>query len=157
MSRSLNHVTLMGNLTRDPELRAIASGNSVCQFGLALNREYINPNTNERVEKTTFVDVVAWGRLAETVSQYCQKGKQVVVTGRLESSSWEQDGQKRSKLEVVATEVIFTSGSGRPDPDRSQPNARSAPESNTTQAKARPKTKTDSDQSDKINIDDVPF
>jgi single-strand DNA-binding protein len=109
MARSFNQVILMGNLTRDPELKAIPSGQSVCQFSLALNRSY-KDSSGEWKEATDYVDVVAWGPLAERVAQYCQKGKQVLVNGRIQSRSWEQDGQKRSKVEVLAQDVTFLGG-----------------------------------------------
>ncbi len=111
MARSFNQVILMGNLTRDPELKAIPSGQSVCQFSLALNRSY-KDQSGEWKEATDYVDCVAWGPLAERVAQYCQKGKQVLVNGRLQSRSWESDGQKRSKVEVLAMDVTFLGGSG---------------------------------------------
>ena len=153
MSRSVNQVVLLGNLTRDPELRAIASGSSVCRFGLALNSDYTDSG-GERIEKTTFVDIVTWNKTAEIVSQYCQKGKQVCVVGRLESSSWEQDGQKRSKLEVTASQVIFTQGQGSagtgraesPEPDETKP------ETDQPAGAKKP-----APVEEKINIDDVPF
>lgn len=151
MSRSFNQVILMGNLTRDPELRATSgSGVSICRFGLALNREYISSADNQKVEETTFVDIVVWGKQAESVSQYCRKGKQVLVSGRLTSSSWEQDGQKRSKVEVTAQNVIFTQGSGggMPPVDSS---AAGVP------AAEAPEVIDDKIETDKINIDDVPF
>lgn len=109
MARSFNQVILMGNLTRDPELKAIPSGQSVCQFSIALNRSYKDAS-GEWKEATDYVDVVAWGPLAERVAQYCQKGKQVLVNGRIQSRSWEQDGQKRSKVEVLAQDVTFLGG-----------------------------------------------
>ena len=109
MARSFNQVILMGNLTRDPELRAIPSGQNVCSFSLALNRSYKDASGNWQ-EATDYVDVSAWGPLGERVAQYCQKGKQVLVSGRLQSRSWEQDGQKRSKVEVVANDVTFLGG-----------------------------------------------
>lgn len=99
----------MGNLTRDPELKAIPSGQSVVSFSLALNRSY-KDQSGEWKEATDYVDVTAWGPLAERVAQYCQKGKQVLVNGRIQSRSWEQDGQKRSKVEVLAQDVTFLGG-----------------------------------------------
>lgn len=110
MARSFNQVTLMGNLTRDPELRSTPSGQSVCSFSLALNRSYKDNSSGEWKEATDYVDVTAWAGLGERVAQYCQKGKQVLVSGRLQSSSWEQDGAKRSKVEVVANDVTFLGG-----------------------------------------------
>jgi len=99
----------MGNLTRDPELKAIPSGQSVVSFSLALNRSY-KDQSGEWKEATDYVDITAWGPLAERVAQYCQKGKQVLVNGRIQSRSWEQDGQKRSKVEVLAQDVTFLGG-----------------------------------------------
>ena len=114
MARSFNQVTLMGNLTRDPELRTIPSGQSVCSFSLALNRSYKNAD-GEWQETTDYVDVTAWGALGERVAQYVTKGRPVLVSGRLQSRSWEQDGQKRSKVEVVAQDVTFLGSRGSSD------------------------------------------
>ena len=111
MARSFNQVILMGNLTRDPELRTTPTGQSVCNFGLALNRSY-KGGDGEWVEATDFIDIVAWGPLGERVAQYLTKGRPALVNGRLQSRSWEQDGQKRSKVEVVAQDVTFLGGPG---------------------------------------------
>lgn len=110
MARGFNQVVLLGNLTRDPDLRSTPNGQSVCSFSLALNRSYKDAKTDEWKEVTDYVDIVAWGSLGERVSQYCHKGKQVLVNGRLQSRSWEQDGQKRSKVEVLAQDVTFLGG-----------------------------------------------
>src|SRR6478609_4092715 len=109
MARSFNQVTLMGNLTRDPELRTTPNGATVCSFSLALNRSYKNAEGNW-TEATDFIDIVAWGPLGERVAQYLTKGRPALVSGRLQSRSWEQEGQKRSKVEVVATDVTFLGG-----------------------------------------------
>lgn len=106
MARSVNQVILMGNLTRDPELRQTPSGQSVCSFSLALNRAY-KDQKGDWQEATDYIDIVAWGPLGERVSQYVTKGRRVLVQGRLQSRSWEQDGQKRSKVEVLANDVTF--------------------------------------------------
>lgn len=111
MARSFNQVILMGNLTRDPELRQTPNGQSVCSFSLALNRSYKGSDGNWQ-EATDYVDVVAWGPLGERVAQYVTKGRPVLVNGRLQSRSWEQEGQKRSKVEVVAQDVTFLGGRG---------------------------------------------
>jgi single-strand DNA-binding protein len=111
MARSFNQVTLVGNLTRDPELRTTPNGQSVCSFSLALNRSYKGADGNWQ-EATDYVDVVAWAGLGERVAQYVAKGRQVLVNGRLQSRSWEQDGQKRSKVEVVAQDVVFLGSRG---------------------------------------------
>lgn len=109
MARSFNQVILMGNLTRDPELRQTPNGQSVCSFSLALNRSYKGADGNWQ-EATDYIDVVAWGPLGERVAQYLSKGRPCLVNGRLQSRSWEQDGQKRSKVEVVAQDVTFLGG-----------------------------------------------
>ena len=111
MARSVNQVILMGNLTRDPELRQTPSGQSVVSFSLALNRAY-KDQSGDWQEATDFIDVVAWGPLAERVAQYVTKGRRVLVQGRLQSRAWEQDGQKRSKVEVLANDVTFLDGRG---------------------------------------------
>src|SRR6478752_511173 len=109
MARSFNQVIIMGNLTRDPELRQTPGGQSVCSFSLALNRSYKGSDGNWQ-EAVDYIDVVAWGPLGERVAQYVTKGRPVLVNGRLQSRSWEQDGQKRSKVEVNAQDVTFLGG-----------------------------------------------
>ncbi len=106
MAKSINQVTIMGNLTRDPELRSTPNGQSVCSLSLALNRSYKDAAGNWQ-EMTDFIDVVAWGPLAERTAQYLSKGRRALITGRLQQRSWEQDGQKRSKVEVLANDVTF--------------------------------------------------
>jgi len=103
----------MGNLTRDPEVRTIPSGQSVCSFSLALNRSYKGADGNW-LEATDYVDCVAWGPLGERVAQYLSKGRPCLVSGRLQSSSWEDKatGAKRSKVEVNAQDVTFLGGPG---------------------------------------------
>lgn len=101
-----NTVTLVGNVTRDPELRYTPSGATVASFGLAVNRRWQNRQTNEWEEQVSFFDVKCWAQMAENVSESVQRGTRVVVTGRLEQRSWETDnGDKRSKVEVVADEI----------------------------------------------------
>lgn len=101
-----NVVELIGNITRDPELRFTPSGAAVANFGLAVNRRWRNQQTNEWEEQTSFFDVVCWRELAENVTESLTKGARVIVTGRLDQRTWEtQDGEKRSKVEVVADEV----------------------------------------------------
>jgi len=114
---SVNVVTLLGHLTRDPELRYTPSGTAVCQVGLALNRRW-RDQAGESQQETTFVEVTAWGKQAETVSSYCQKGRAVVVEGRLQQESWETEaGEKRSRLKVVAQRVTFLGKNGTAAPE----------------------------------------
>jgi len=101
-----NSVTLVGNLTRDPELRFTNTGQPTTTFGLAVNRRWQNRQTQEWEEATSFIDVVCWREMAENVSETLTRGARVVVTGRLEQRSWETpDGDRRSKVEVTADEI----------------------------------------------------
>jgi single-strand DNA-binding protein len=158
MARSFNQVTLMGNLTRDPELRTTPNGASVCSFSLALNRSYKNSEGNW-TEATDYIDIVAWGPLGERVAQYLTKGRPALVSGRLQSRSWEQDGNKRSKVEVVTNDVTFLGGPGgggnAPAGDNMDQSGPPAP--------AKPSKKADDDVviedigDEPINLDDIPF
>lgn len=101
-----NTVSLVGNITRDPELRFTPTGQATASFGLAVNRRWQNRQTQEWEEATSFFDIVCWREMAENVSESLTRGSRVMVTGRLEQRSWEtQDGDKRSKIEVVADEI----------------------------------------------------
>lgn len=131
MSKSINQVILMGNLTRDPELRTTPSGQSVCSFSLAVNRTWQGQD-GQAQEAVDYFDVTAWGKLGELVNQYMAKGRKCLVQGRLSFRSWEQDGQKRSKVEVVANDVTFLDGGGAGNEGGSAPSAapRRAPAKN---------------------------
>lgn len=112
---SLNKVFLMGNLTRDPELRYVPSGTAVATFTVAMNRVYTS-QAGEKKEEVSFIRVVVWGRRAEVCGEYLSKGSPVFIEGRLQSRSWEgQDGQKRSAVEVIADNVQFLRGGGAQD------------------------------------------
>lgn len=111
MSKSINQVILMGNLTRDPELRTTPSGQNVCSFSLAINRSW-QDQSGQQQEAVDYFDVVAWGKLGELVNQYLSKGRKCLIQGRLSQRSWEQEGQKRNKVEVVASDVTFLDGGG---------------------------------------------
>ena len=112
MAASMNKVFLMGNLTRDPELRYVPSGTAVANFTVAVNRPY-KDGTGEKKEEVSFIKVVVWGKMAEVCGEYLSKGRPVLVEGRLKSRAWEaQDGQKRSALDVVATSVQFLGARG---------------------------------------------
>ncbi len=115
MSASFNRVILMGNLTRDPELRYTPSGTAVSEVGLAVN-DRRKSQSGEWIDETTFVEVTLWGRTAEVASEYLNKGSQILIEGRLKLDTWQSnDGQKRSKLHVVAERMQMTgsrSGAG---------------------------------------------
>ena len=108
---SINRVCISGNLTRDPEIRRTAGGMAVLSFGVAVNDRRKNNQTGEWEDYANFVDVTMFGNRAESVSNYLSKGTKVAVEGKLRYSSWERDGQKRSKLEVIADELEFMSRS----------------------------------------------
>jgi single-strand DNA-binding protein len=148
----------MGNLTRDPELRQTPSGQSVVSFSLALNRAY-KDQSGEWQEATDFIDVVAWGPLAERVSQYMTKGRRALVQGRLQSRSWEQDGQKRSKVEVLANDVTFLDGRGDDGNDSGASSSSPAPASSSaSSSSSKKKDNVIEDIGDEpINLDDIPF
>jgi single-strand DNA-binding protein len=125
-----NRVILLGNLTRDPELRYIASGTAVTDLGLAVNEKRKNAN-GELVDEVTFVDVTLWARNAEVASEYLSKGSPLLIEGRLKLDTWEgQDGQKRSKLRVVGDRMQLLGGRGQgeggPRPLPARPSAQSA-------------------------------
>lgn len=159
MARSFNQVVLMGNLTRDPELRQTPNGQNVCSFSLALNRSYKGADGNWQ-EATDYIDVVAWGPLGERVAQYLSKGRPCLVNGRLQSRSWEQDGQKRSKVEVVAQDVTFLGGPGG---DNGGGNYSGGSGGNGSTGTSKPAAKKKDDVviedigDEPINLDDIPF
>ena len=117
---SYNRVILMGNLTRDVELRYLQSGTAVADVGLAVSEKRKNAN-GEWIEETTFVDVTVWGRTAEVMSEYLGKGSPVFIEGRLKLESWEKDGQKRSKLKVVCDRMQMIGGRGQGGPEGGSP------------------------------------
>ncbi len=150
MARGFNKVTLMGNLTRDPELRTTQNGNSVCNFSLAVNRTWRNAD-GEQQEEVDFIDCVAWGKAGELIEQYTSKGRPLLVSGRLKQDTWEQEGNKRSKLEVVVEDFNFVGGGG--DESGGTSNSNSKPQSSNS--------KSDDvqieDLDDDVDLSEVPF
>lgn len=149
---SFNKVILVGNLTRDPELRYTPKGTAIAKIGLAVNRVWTT-ETGEKKEEVTFVDVDMFGRTAENVAQYMRKGSPLLVEGRLRLDQWDdkQTGQKRSRLGVVAEVVQFlgsprgSEGGGAPAPARPRPAAAPVAEPPPAEAESPP------------SEDDVPF
>jgi single-strand DNA-binding protein len=170
---SFNKVMLIGNLTRDPQLKYLPSQTAVAEFGLATNRKFKTATGEER-EEVCFVDITAFGRQAEVINQYCQKGKQILVEGRLKFDSWEDKngGGKRSKLTVVVESFQFLGspggrdgggGGGGPDAGASSgedaPPARQAsrpPQRSQQQAPAKPQEAPFGDEQH-YKEDDIPF
>jgi single-strand DNA-binding protein len=150
---NFNKVILMGNLTRDPELRYTPKGTAIAEIGLAINRKW-KSETGEAKEEVTFVDVAAYGRTAEVIGQYLKKGRPIMIEGRLKFDQWDdkQTGQKRSKLRVVCESFEFLDSGNRGGeggapaaPRASRPAAASAPASEPVEGDGPPES------------DDVPF
>ncbi len=130
MAKGFNKVTLMGNLTRDPEVRTTPSGQSVANFSLAVNRTWRDGN-GQTQEAVSYIDCVAWGKAGEIIAQYMQKGRALLVSGRLDQRTWDdkETGAKRSKVEVIVEDFNFVDGgSGASDgaPRTSAPAAKAA-------------------------------
>jgi single-strand DNA-binding protein len=123
---SFNRVIMMGNLTRDPEYKQLSSGQAVCRLGLASNRQFKNKQSGSMVQEVCFVDVDVWGPQAEVCKQYLQKGRPVLVEGRLKLDTWQdQDGTKRSKHSIVADRVTFLGGATAQESDEIDSNGSS--------------------------------
>lgn len=149
----INTVILYGNLTRDPELRALPSGMNVCSFSIATNRTFTGKD-GKKQEQVDFHNIVVFGRQADNVAQYMKKGSGVFIEGRLQSRSWEKDGQKQYRTEVVADRVQFGprtgAGGGAPSGDRSPaPRGKDKDEGAAGAGIEYPK--------DDINPEDIPF
>ncbi len=144
MARSLNSVQLIGNLTRDPELRYTPSGVAVCTIGVATNRNWVT-DTGEKKEDTEFHRVIAWNKLAELCNQLLTKGAKVYFHGRLSTRSWTaQDGTQKSTTEVIADDMIILSSSKK---TATEPGAASEPEP----------TKETTDKTQDVSPDEIPF
>lgn len=165
----LNKVMLIGRLTRDPELKTIPSGVSVCQIGLATGYVYTNQQTGQKVETTEFHNIVLWRKLGEIAAQYLKKGTQVFIEGRLQTRSWDgTDGQKRYKTEIIADNMIMlgrpsggqsanTFTSPAPTSMGSVPNQATKPStSNFVQPPPSEELPT-IQQEETINVEDIPF
>lgn len=153
--RGFNKVVLMGNLTRDPELRTTPTGQTVCSFSLAINRTWKNQN-GEQQEAVDYIDCTIWGKPAEIINQYMKKGSGILVSGRLQQRSWEQEGQKRSKVEVLVEDFNFVGGAGDGGGSSSYTQAQST--SNSAPASKKKDDAVVEDIGDEpINLDDIPF
>lgn len=150
---SLNRATVLGNCTRDPEMRQTATGQNVCSFGIATNRTWTDA-AGAKQEAAEFHNVVAWGKLAEICSQYLAKGRKAYVEGRLQTRQWDaQDGTKKSTTEIVADNVIILDRAGTP-----VATSGSAPTSATPFKPSPPKAADPApNPDDEIRIEDIPF
>ena len=162
---SFNKVILLGNLTRDPEVRYTAGGSAVTEVSLAVNRQWTDRQTNERKEEVTFVEVTLWGRTAEVAGEYLSKGRPCLIEGRLQLDRWEdkETGKNRSKLKVVGETLQLLSGkgdatggsSGAPASGYSQ-QAPSAPRQQSAPPASQPAPPADSRTPDQAFYDDSP-
>jgi len=152
---SLNRATIVGNLTRDPETRALPSGQTVCSFAVATNRRWRDKDGNTK-EDTQYHEVTAWGKLGEFCAQFLTKGKKVYIEGRLQTNSWEgTDGAKRSRTEIVAENFIpLSPKDGAPMADFG---ASDTIPSGPDEEPKKTKTDSKSDVGEEINLDDIPF
>ena len=152
---NLNKVMLMGNLTRDPEVRYTPKGTAVAELGLAINRVY-NAESGEKREETTFVDVTFYGRTAEVAGEYLKKGRPVFVEGRLQLDSWEdkQSGQKRNKLKVIGEKMEFLGSRGGGESEGGGEPSGGAPQSRPARP---PQQKPPADPDLQPEEDDIPF
>ena len=153
---SFNRVILIGNLTRDPEVRYTTGGTAVTDVGLAINRYRTDKATNQRIEETTFVDVTLWGRTAEIAGEYLSKGRPVMIEGRLQQDQWEdkETGQKRSKLKVVG-ESMQLLGSRDGGGGGQRPEAAAASRSASSEPPSEPPSRPPSRPPEESFYDDV--
>lgn len=159
----LNKVMIIGRLTRDPEMRTTPSGVNVCQIGLATNYVYTNQQTGQKVEQVEYHNVVLWRKLGEIAHQYLKKGARVYIEGRLQTRSWDgQDGQKRSKTEIVADNMIMldsrgSSGSPSPANGYSSTPSRPAPKKDDFSQPSPVEELPVINQEEDVNVEDIPF
>jgi single-strand DNA-binding protein len=161
MFGDINEVRIMGNLTRDPELRTISTGTSVCNFSVATNRRYLQ--NEEWKEEVEFHNVVVWAQRAESFAQRAKKGTRVFVEGRLQTRSWEdQNGSKQFKTEIVASRIILIDRYERPEgeftPNKEAPDEKPAvSKSDAPKDEKKAATKAGNSSEEKIDPDDLPF
>ena len=156
MAASLNKVLLIGNLTRDPEVKYTPKGTAVCDLGIAINDSYKAQDGTIK-ETVTYVDVEVWGRTAENCKQYLAKGRPVFVEGQLRLDQWEQDGQKRSKMKVRAMSVQFLGSPGGPGRSGGGDQPRSSSSGETGRTASRPASSVSEDAPPPPSDDDIPF
>ena len=138
-----NKAIIVGNLTRDPELKTMPSGGSVCNLAIATSRTWTEKNSGQKQTEVEYHNIVIFGKMADTVAQYMKKGSEMLVEGRLKTSSWETDGVKKYKTEIVAENVRFGSNKNKGDVSR---------ETSSEGAQTAPPP-----ADDDINVEDIPF
>lgn len=152
MAKDFNQAIVMGNLTRDPEMRTTPSGQNVTSFSIATNRSW-QDQSGERKDAVEYHNIVAWGKLGELVNEYLKKGRKALIVGRLQTRSWEaEDGSKRQRTEIVANDINFVGG-------QSEGGDYSAPAETSSQEKPAKKEEVAIEDmgEGEINLDDIPF
>lgn len=152
MAKSFNQAIVMGNLTRDPELRTTPTGQQVVSFAVATNRTWQDAS-GERKEAVEFHEIVAWGKLAELANQYLSKGRKVMVVGRLQTQQWEKDGVKQRRTEIVANDINFLDRPG----DAPAGSGNSPAAEDVDQTKGSGDVVPEDVGDDQVNLDDIPF
>ena len=153
MAKDFNQAIVMGNLTRDPEMRTTPSGQNVTSFSVATNRSW-QDQSGERKDAVEYHNVVAWGKLGELVNNYLKKGRKVLVVGRLQTRNWDaEDGSKRNRTEIVATDINFVGGQAEAGDFSNDEMNQEAPTKNTKKEDTSMDDLGDGD----INLDDIPF
>ena len=154
MAFSLNRAQIIGNVTRDPEVRQTSSGQMVASFSIATNSSWVD-KTGQRQEKAEFHNVVVWGKLAEIAQTYGKKGRKIYVEGRMQTREWEgEDGQKRSKMEIVVENMILLDRTGAPSGE-GMPYERQA--NSSAMKPAEPAGEMSAVAADEVTLDDLPF
>ena len=157
MAKSFNQAIVMGNLTRDPELRSTPGGQQVASFSVATNRVWSDPS-GERKEAVEYHEIVAWGKLGELAAQYLAKGRKVMVIGRLQTRQWDaQDGSKRQRTEIVATDVNFLDARGEGGAPVGSGSSSGSSSASSNSSKSDDVVIQDLDAESSINLDDIPF
>lgn len=166
--RDFNKAIIMGNLTRDPEMRFTPNGKAVCSYAVATNRRWNDASGNMQ-ESTEFHDIVAWGKLAEISDQILYKGRKVLIEGRLQTRSWEgQDGVKRNKTEIVVENLSAIGPAGGKSTSSAQPKQETdleevidrvdkKPDKKDPENKTNDKKPNSSSKDEEIDLDDIPF
>jgi single-strand DNA-binding protein len=151
MAKDFNQAIVMGNLTRDPEMRTTPSGQNVTSFSIATNRSWLDQN-GERKDAVEYHNIVAWGKLGELVNEYLKKGRKALVVGRLQTRSWDaEDGSKRQRTEIVASDINFIGG--QPEGSDYTP----LEESDAEETAKKEEVAIEDMGEGEINLDDIPF
>lgn len=160
MAKSLNKVMLIGNLTRDPEMRYTPQGTAVCTFGIATNRSWTT-DTGEKKDEADFHNIVAWNKLAEICAQLLKKGRKVYVEGRLQTRSWQaQDGTQKQRTEIVINDMVILDKKEDGGEPIDIPEPEIAPQvspDEVEEKKAKKESKKEEKKEDEVNEEDIPF